>query len=99
MYLFWLCWVFVALQGLCLVAVGGGCSSSQYTGFLLQWLLLQRAGSRGWASVVMGTGFSCPEACEIFLDQGSNLCPLNWQANSYPAGPPRKSQVLSLQED
>ena len=22
--------------------------------------------------------------CGIFLDQASNLCPLNWQANSYP---------------
>jgi len=43
--------------------------------------------------------FNCPEAREIFLDQGSNLCPLNWQADSYPTGPRRKSQVLSLQED
>ena len=26
----------------------------------------------------------CPLACEIFLDQGSNLCPLHWQAEAYP---------------
>ena len=26
--------------------------------------------------------FSCPEACEIFLDQESNPCPLHWQADS-----------------
>ena len=24
-------------------------------------------------------GLSCPAACGIFLDQGSNLCPLHWQ--------------------
>ena len=26
--------------------------------------------------------FSCPKACEIFLDQESNPCPLHWQADS-----------------
>ena len=26
----------------------------------------------------------CPVACGIFLDQGSNPCPLHWQADSYP---------------
>ena len=25
---------------------------------------------------------SCPAACGIFLDQGWNLCPLHWQADS-----------------
>ena len=29
-----------------------------------------------------GTGLSCSEACGIFLDQGSNPCPLHWQADS-----------------
>ena len=24
----------------------------------------------------------CPAACEIFLDQGSNLCPPHWQVDS-----------------
>ena len=83
-----------------LFVVCGRSSSSQCTGVSLQWLLLlQSTGSRVPASVVVGTGFSCPEAREIFLDQGSNLCPLNWQADSYPTRPRRKSQVLSLQED
>ena len=27
---------------------------------------------------------SCPAACGIFLDQGLNLCPLHWQADSQP---------------
>ena len=33
-------------------------------------------------SVVVVQGLSCSVACEIFLDQGSNQCPLYWQADS-----------------
>ena len=29
-------------------------------------------------------GLSCSEACGIFMDQGSNLCLLHWQADSLP---------------
>ena len=29
-------------------------------------------------------GLSCSEACGIFLDQGSKLCPLHWQVDSLP---------------
>ena len=29
-------------------------------------------------------GLTCPTARGIFLDQGSNLCPLHWQAGSLP---------------
>ena len=29
-------------------------------------------------------GFSCPMACGIVPDQGSNPCPLHWQADSSP---------------
>ena len=35
-------------------------------------------------SVVVVPVFGCSMVCEIFLDQGLNLCPLHWQANSYP---------------
>ena len=31
-----------------------------------------------------GHGFSCSEACGIFLDQGSNQCLLHWQMDSLP---------------
>ena len=31
-----------------------------------------------------GHGLSCYAACSIFLDQGSDLCPLHWPANSCP---------------
>ena len=46
-YLFWLCWVFVAARGLSLVVASGGYSSLQCVGFSLLWLLLlQSTGSR-----------------------------------------------------
>ena len=34
------------------------------------------------ASVVVVRGLSCSVACGIFPDQGSNPCPLHWQADS-----------------
>ena len=44
-----------------------------------------------WASVVaarrlssMVHGLRCSATCGIFLDQGSNPCPLHWQVDSYP---------------
>ena len=36
------------------------------------------------SSVVMAQGLSCSVACGTFPDQGSNLCPLYWQADSLP---------------
>ena len=39
-------------------------------------------GSRRSGSVVVAHGPSCSAACGIFPDQGSNLCPLHWQADS-----------------
>ena len=33
-------------------------------------------------SIIVAHGVSCPEACEIFLDQGFNPCPLHWQVDS-----------------
>ena len=32
----------------------------------------------------MAHRLSCSAACEIFPDQGSNPCPLHWQADSEP---------------
>ena len=44
---FWLCWVFLSLRGLSLVAASGGHSSSRCAGLSLSRpLLLQRTGSR-----------------------------------------------------
>ena len=43
----------------------------------------QLTGYRVWAQQLwhMGQG-SCPMACGIFLGQGTNPCPLYWQADS-----------------
>ena len=79
----WLRWVFVAARGLSLVAGSGGYSSLWCAGFSLWWLLLLRsAGSGCVASVVVAHGLSCSAARGIFPDQGSNPCPLHWQADS-----------------
>ena len=45
-------------------------------------LLLQSTGSRHTGSVVVAHGPSCSAACGILPDQGSNPCPLHWQADS-----------------
>uniref|UniRef100_A0A8C9CAD1 Septin-type G domain-containing protein n=1 Tax=Phocoena sinus TaxID=42100 RepID=A0A8C9CAD1_PHOSS len=45
-YLFRLCWVFIAVHGLSLVAVSRGYSSLQRVGFSLRWLLMWSTGSR-----------------------------------------------------
>ena len=83
-YLFiylWLCWVFISVWGLSLVAASGGHSSSWCTGLSLSWPLLLR---RRAGSVIVAHGPSCSAACGIFPDQGSNPCPLHWQADSQP---------------
>ena len=84
-YYFWLCWVFVSVRGLSLVVASGGHSSSRCAGLSLSRpLLLQSTGSRRAGSVVVAHGPSCSTACGIFPDQGSNPCPLHWQADSQP---------------
>ena len=47
-------------------------------------LLLRSTGSRCAGSIVVAHGPSCSAACGIFPDQGSNPCPLHWQADSQP---------------
>ena len=89
LYLFifylWLCWVFVSVQGLSVVAASGGHSSSRCAGLSLSRpLLLRSTGSRRAGSVVVAHGPSCSAACGIFPDQGSNPRPLHWQADSQP---------------
>ena len=85
-YLFiWLCWVFVSVRGLSLVAASGGHSSSRCAGLSLSRpLLLRSTDSRRAGSVVVAHGPRCSVACGIFPDQGSNPCLLHWQADSQP---------------
>ena len=84
-YLFWLCWVFVSVWGLSSVAASGGHSSSRCAGLSLSRpLLLRSTGSRRAGSVVVAHRPTCSAACGTFPDQGSNPCPLHWQADSEP---------------
>ena len=85
-YLFiylWLCWVFVAVCRLSLVAASGDYSSLRCTGFSLRWLLLlQSTSSRrvgfsscGMGSVVVAHGLSCSAACGIFQTRARTRVP------------------------
>ena len=89
---FWSHWFIIAALGLFLVVVSGSHSPSLSTGFSLQRLLSSwRVNcscadfrSCGTGSVVVAHRLSCSKACGIFPGQGLNLCPLHWQADSYP---------------
>ena len=73
------------MRGLPLVAASGGHSSSQCAGLSLSRpLLLRSTGSRRAGSAIVAHGPSCSTACGILPDQGSNPCPLHWQADSQP---------------
>ena len=68
-----------------LVAASKGHSPLWCTGFSLWWPLPLGARALGArASVVVAHGLSCSAACGILPDQGSNPCPLHWQADSQP---------------
>ena len=73
------------MRGLSLVAASGGHSSSRCAGLSLsQPLLLRSTSSRRAGSVVVAHGPSCSAACGILPDQGLNLRPPHWQADSQP---------------
>ena len=93
-FFFWLSWVYVAARGLSPVAASRGHTSLWCVGPPSLWpLLLRSMGSRQAAvarglqstgSAVVAHGPNCSAACGIFPDQGSNPCPLHWQADSQP---------------
>ena len=87
-YLFiysWLCWVFVSARGPSPVVASGDHSSSQCAGLSLSRPLpLRSTGSRRAGSAIVAHGPSRSAACGILPDQGSNPCPLHWQADSQP---------------
>ena len=72
-------------------------SSSRCAGLsLLRPLLLRSTGSRCTGSVVVAHGPSCSAACGIFPDQGSNPCPLHWQADSQPLYHQGRPEIVFL---
>ena len=88
------------MRGLSLVAASGGHSSSRCASLSpSRPLLLGSTGSRRAGSAVVAHGPSCSAACGIFPDQGSNPCPLHWQADSQPLnhqGSPNKYFYLQV---
>ena len=81
----WLCWVLVPVWGLSPVVASGGHSSSQRVGLSPpRPHLLRTTGSRRTGSATVAHGSSRSAACGILPDQGSNPCPLHWQADSQP---------------
>ena len=73
LFYFWLRWVFISLQGLL--------SSFSEQGLLFVAVLRLLI---ALASFAAGHRLSSSKAGVIFPAQGSNLCPLHWQADSYP---------------
>ena len=106
---FWQCWVFIAHRFFSSCGEQGlFCSCSAWTshcgGFscCIAWAL-GHVGSGvvaprlwGTASVVVAHELSCSKACGIFLNQGSNPCPLHWQVGSYPLCPQRSASSFSI---
>ena len=87
----WLCWVLVVAHSLISLRHAAAVLQLRCGGFSLQWLpLLGSTGS--WAhrlqemqhagSAAVAHRLSGSMACGIFPNQGSNPCPLHWQADS-----------------
>ena len=68
-------------------AVSGGYSLAAVLGLLTAVAsLFVSIGSRACSSVTAALRLSHLMECGIFPSQASNLCPLNWQGDSYPLG-------------
>ena len=79
-----LCWVSVVAHGFSLAAVDRGSSLAAVCRLLIMgaFLAVEHGCPGLQASVIVVCSFSCPVACEIFLDQGSHPCPLPWKVDS-----------------
>ena len=99
LFYLWLCWVLVSARGPSPVAASGGHSSSRCAGLSpSRPLPLRSTGSRRAGSAAVAHGPSHSAACGILPDQGSNPCPLHWQADSQPLrhqGSPRQQFCLT----
>ena len=72
-FFFFLIYFFGAALGLCCCVRASHCGGFSCCG---AWALGTQA------SVVVAHGLSCSAACGILPDQGSNPCPLHWEADS-----------------
>ena len=69
-------------RGLSLAAASRGYSSCSAQASHCGGFSCYRARALECGSVVAELRLSCPRACGIFLDQGSNPSPLHWQVDS-----------------
>ena len=79
--------LFLTVLGLC--CCSGFCPAA-VCGLPLLWA--RALGCVG--SVAVAPRLTCSTACGIFLDQGLNLCLLQWQVDSFTTEPPGKPQLL-----
>ena len=82
--MYWLHWVFAAVNRLSLVVASRGYSLAEVRGFLIVMAsLVAEHGLWGTGFSSWGThGLSYLVACVIFPEEGLNLCPLHWQVDS-----------------
>ena len=82
----WLYWVSIAVHGLSLVVAVGDYSLVAVHELLIGVvsLVAERGLPSMQASAVGTHGLSCSVASGLFMDQGSNSCPLHWRAYSQP---------------
>ena len=90
-FFFFNIYLFMAVLGLCFCARAFSSCGKRGPLFIavrrpltIAASLVGSTGSRCAGSVAVAHGPSCSAACGIFPDQGSNPCPLHWQADSQP---------------
>ena len=83
---FWLRWDFAAVHGFLRLRWVRAALPCRVRFLVVLACLVPSVGPRHTGSVVVADGLSCSSACGIFPAQGSNLCPLRWQADSYQPG-------------
>ena len=80
-----LCWIFIAVWAFLQLQRVRGYSPVAVCGFLTEVsCLVAEHGLWSRGSIAVAHGLSCFMAYRMFLDQGSNLCLLHWQADSLP---------------
>ena len=77
---------------LCWISLLWASSSCGSQGFSLGGASRRRAWALGHRLTSRGTQTQLPFGTWVFLDQGSNTCPLLWQVGSYPLYHQRSSQ-------
>ena len=84
LFYFWLCWVFVALHGLSLLAVSRGYSCLRCAGFSLRWLLVWSTASR--APELQYCSTQAQLLCSMWNIPRLGIKPmtLHWSVDSYP---------------